>query len=285
MNPLSEDPAHEDRLRDALDIKPSTERILQFTKSAPRPREDPTIAMQRELVKPLYARPGALGSSNGIYTNKTRRIPTTAERILDAPGMINDYYLNLIGWSCTNLVGVALRESVYIWNAETNETEILSTCENENSYVSSIDFSNDGSYAGIGIDSGEVEIWDVETKQRLRTMSGHQSQVSVLSWNQHIISSGCADGSIWHHDVRIGNHKVMELLGHTGEVCGLKWRPDGEALASGANDNSVICWDARVGSVGNNNRGQPKWSKAIHTAAVKVRSIYSHVVVRRLRWV
>ncbi len=280
MDPPSEHVAHEDRLRDVLDIKPATERILQFARSAPKPREDPTIAMQRELVKPLYARPGGLGSSNGVYTNKTRRIPTTAERILDAPGMINDYYLNLIAWSCANLVGVALRDSIYIWNAETNETEILSTCENENSYVSSIDFSNDGSYAGIGVDSGEVEIWDVETKQKLRTMSGHQGQVSVLSWNQHIISSGCADGSIWHHDVRIANHKVTELLGHTGEVCGLKWRPGGEALASGANDNCVICWDARVGGVGGNNRGQPKWSKSVHTAAVKVRSMVPPAVPR-----
>lgn len=267
----TEDVKHEQRLRNALDIEPQPGRILSFTSAAPRPREDPTFALQRELVKPLYARPGAVGSSNGVYTNKTRRIPTTAERILDAPGMINDYYLNLIAWSCTNIVGVALRESTYIWNAETNETDLLGTCEQENAYVSSIDFSNDGSYAGVGLDSGEVEIWDVETRTRLRSMAGHQSQVSVLSWNNHIISSGCADGSIWHHDVRIGDHKVMELIGHTGEVCGLKWRQDGEALASGANDNVVNCWDSRVGSVGGNNRGQPKWSKSTHTAAVKVK--------------
>jgi hypothetical protein len=32
----------------------------------------------------------------------------------------------------------------------------------------------------------------------------------------------------------------MELLGHTGEVCGLKWRNDGELLVSGGNDNIVI---------------------------------------------
>jgi len=265
----SDDPEHEYRLRTALDLQSSTERILSFASAAPKPREDPTFALQRELVKPLYARPGAVGGSNGVYTNKTRRIPTTAERILDAPGMINDYYLNLISWSVTNVVGVALRESTYMWNAETNETDHLSTCDQENGYVSSLDFSNDGSYAGIGLDNGDVEIWDLEAKSRLRIMSGHQSQVSVLSWNNHIISSGCADGSIWHHDVRIGNHKVMELLGHTGEVCGLQWRQDGEALASGANDNVVNCWDARVGAVGGDNRSQPKWTKSIHTAAVK----------------
>jgi WD40 repeat protein len=29
------------------------------------------------------------------------------------------------------------------------------------------------------------------------------------------------------------------VLGHAGEVCGLKWREDGELLASGGNDNVV----------------------------------------------
>lgn len=264
------DPEHEHRLKGALDIEPDTKRILSFTSAAPRPREDPTFAMQRELATPIYARPGTVGSSTGVYTNKTRQIPSVPERVLDAPGMIDDYYLNLIAWSCKNVVGVALAESTFMWNAETGQVDQLGQCDEENAYVSSIDFSNDGSYLGVGVSTGAVEVWDLETSTRLRSMVGHQAQVSVLSWNNHLVSSGCADGSIWHHDVRVPNHKVMELLGHTGEVCGLKWRHDGELLASGANDNTVNCWDAKVGSVGGSSRGQPKWTKSIHTAAVKV---------------
>jgi cell division cycle protein 20 (cofactor of APC complex) len=110
----------------------------------------------------------------------------------------------------------------------------------EGTYVSSVDFSNDGAYLGIGLGTGEVELWDVEAGQKLRTMGGHQGQIAVLSWNAHILSSGCGDGSIWHHDVRVPRHKVMELLGHTGEVCGLKWRADGELLASGGTTMSLI---------------------------------------------
>jgi cell division cycle protein 20 (cofactor of APC complex) len=62
----------------------------------------------------------------------------------------------------------------------------------------------------------------------------------------------------------------MELLGHTGEVCGLRWRPDGELLASGGNDNVVNIWDGRVGDVAEGARGSAKWTKRNHTAAVKV---------------
>jgi len=52
----------------------------------------------------------------------------------------------------------------------------------------------------------------------------------------------------------------MELLGHTGEVCGLKWRNDGEFLASGGNVNVVNIWDGRLGdvTVGEGARGSAK---------------------------
>ena len=30
---------------------------------------------------------------------------------------------------------------------------------------------------------------------------------------------------------------------HRQEVCGLKWSPDGQQLASGGNDNMLCIWD------------------------------------------
>jgi hypothetical protein len=95
------------------------------------------------------------------------------------------------------------------------------------------------------------------------------AQVAALGWHGHILSSGCGDGSIWHHDMHVAWHKVMELLGHSGEVCGLKWRADGELLASGGNDNVVNIWDGRVGDVTEGSRGVARWTKRNHTAAVK----------------
>ncbi|THG96251.1 hypothetical protein EW026_g5555 [Hermanssonia centrifuga] len=155
-----------------------------------------------------------------------------------------------------------------MWKAESGDVVHLGDAP-EGSYVSSVDFSNDGQFLGVGIGSGEVELWDLETQTKLRTMTGHSTQVACLSWNKHILSSGCGDGSIWHHDVRLARHKVGELTGHQGEVCGLKWREDGELLASGGNDNVVNVWDGRIGDVAPGTRGTARWTKRNHTAAVK----------------
>ncbi|KAI9464062.1 WD40-repeat-containing domain protein [Lactarius psammicola] len=266
LNPTTTSPGHTARLVAATGV-PLNKRVLAYHE-APPAASDTTLSQQRELARPLYARPGTLPSSSGAVTNRSRKIATQPERVLDAPGMVDDFYLNLLSWSVLNVVAVALSENTYIWKADTGTVVLVGEAP-EGSYVSSVDFSNDGAFLGIGIGSGDVELWDVETGQKLRSMSGHQAQIAALSWHAHILSSACGDGSIWHHDVRIARHKVMELLGHSGEVCGLKWRADGELLASGGNDNVVNIWDGRVGDVSEGSRGVARWTKRNHTAAVK----------------
>lgn len=82
----------------------------------------------------------------------------------------------------------------------------------------SVSWSPDGAYLAVGNDNGEVEIWDVEENKRMRIMAGHNARVPSLSWNGHLLSSGCRDGTIFHHDVRVAQHKVAELRGHASEV-------------------------------------------------------------------
>ena len=271
LNPESASPGHTARLAAATGV-PLNRRILAYHEPPPVASSDPLMTQARELVRPLYARAGSAPSGSSSTTGgKDRRIATYPHKILDAPGMQDDFYLNLISWSSTNVVGIALGGSAYIWKAETGEVVLVSEGP-EGSYIASLDFSNDGQFLGVGYPNGAVELWDVETQSKLRTMAGHAAQVGVLSWNNHVLSSGCQDGSIWHHDVRVARHKVMELLGHQGEVCGLRWRADGELLASGGNDNVLNIWDGRLGDVGtpgSSSRSAARWTKRNHTAAVK----------------
>jgi cell division cycle protein 20 (cofactor of APC complex) len=92
-----------------------------------------------------------------------------------------------------------------------------------------------------------------------------QSNTNGLGWNKHLLSTGARNGWLFNHDVRIAQHKVADLQCHTGEVCGLEWRPDGSQLAAGGNDNLVSIWDAR-------SLNAPKFQKTNHNAAVKALS-------------
>lgn len=42
-----------------------------------------------------------------------------AEKVLDAPDLIDDFYLNLVDWGSNNTVSVCLGTSLYLWSANT----------------------------------------------------------------------------------------------------------------------------------------------------------------------
>ncbi|GAA5975425.1 hypothetical protein JCM11641_004260 [Rhodosporidiobolus odoratus] len=272
-----EDAQHTADLSRSLNIN-SDQRILSFFAEPPMPQTEHSSLLAQYARLPNKGSAASSTSSGNAATR--RKIPSQPDRVLDAPGMLDDYYLNLLDWSSTNLVAIGLAESVYVWNAATGDvTELChvgsggdaSTVSDGDEYVCSVKFTEDGSHLAVGLASGAVQIYDVCAGQLVRTMTGHPSRVPSLSWSGAIVASGCRSGEIWNSDVRVAQHCVAQLKGHRGEVCGLQWRPEiagglsggGQGLlASGGNDNVVNVWDGRMTTA-------PKMSKTNHTAAVK----------------
>ncbi|KAF3821675.1 hypothetical protein GH733_009717, partial [Mirounga leonina] len=135
----------------------------------------------------------------------------------------------------------SLGSSVFVWNGENyNVIENIDLNLNCN-YVSSVSWVRDGTCLAVGTSEGEVQLWDVVTKKRLRNMLGHLSVVAALSWNDCILSSGSRLGRVSHHDVRVAQHHVGTLH-HKQAVCALKWSPDGRLLSSGCSDGLLTIW-------------------------------------------
>ena len=254
VKPAPDTLAYESSLASACGVSLNT-RILAF-KPAP-PESSKPIDLRSQYNRPLKP-------SNAAAAQFRRRVLTAPERVLDAPGLVDDYYLNLLDWSSGNQVAIGLERNVYVWSAESGTvSSLLET--SPDTYVSSVKWSGDGAYVGVGLGTGEIQIWDVEEGSKLRSMHGHDTRVGVMGWNKHILSSGARSGLVYNHDVRVAQHKVAELVSHTSEVCGLEWRSDGAQLATGGNDNLVSIWDAR-------SLGAPKFQKTNHRAAVKALS-------------
>ena len=237
-------------------------RILSFADKAPPPRGDTVNNLQV-----LYSASTTSRKSKSSTKLVSRHIPSAPTRILDAPDLLDDYYLNLLSWSDTNVLAVALSQTVYLWNAETGHIDELCNVESEgpDAHISSVSWIQEGGgHLAVGTSWGKTMLWDVNTQKQLRKMDGHSDRVGALSWNRHIISSGGRDNLIVNHDVRIAEHNVATLASHTQEVCGLAWSPDGMTLASGANDNKLCLWDATASSI-----SRPRYELTEHQAAVK----------------
>ncbi len=179
-----------------------------------------------------------------LKKTQKRIISNKPEHILDAPNLIDDYYINILDWGSKNIISIALRNEVYLLNTETHQTKLLMSLP-ENNLITSLSFINSGNVLSIGTDYGEIQLYDIIKLEKIRTMSSNYGRISTLEWNNYILSSGGKDEKIINHDVRKKKHIISQLKGHSGEICSLKYNNDGILLASGGNDNLCLIWDVR----------------------------------------
>lgn len=69
---------------------------------------------------------------------KLRNVCKTPYRVLDAPELADDFYLNLVDWSSTNVLGVGLGSCVYLWTAHTAAVSKLTDLSETGDTISSI---------------------------------------------------------------------------------------------------------------------------------------------------
>jgi len=173
-----------------------------------------------------------------------RKISKVPFKVLDAPQLQDDFYLNLVDWSSSNVLAVGLSHCVYLWSACTSRVTKLCDLGADDT-VTSVSWTARGAHLAVGTNKGEVQIWDATHCRKLRTMNGHRGRVGTMAWNGCVLSTGSRDHHILHRDVRQQAHFMSRLQGHRQEVCGLKWSYDEQQLASGGNDNKLYVWNLR----------------------------------------
>ncbi|KAJ7046499.1 quinon protein alcohol dehydrogenase-like superfamily [Mycena alexandri] len=189
-----------------------------------------------------------------------RNVCKTPYRVLDAPELAEDFYLNLVDWSSTNVLGVGLGSCVYLWTAHNAAVNRLCDLSDTNDSISSVSWVQKGSTLAVGTILGRLHVYDANRLTLMRTyQQAHTQRIGAIAWNAHVLSSGSRDRMVHHRDVREATSRPFKRCsGHRQEVCGLKWSGDGGVaaanLASGGNDNKVCIWDLR-GSRRSNNAG------------------------------
>lgn len=218
-----------------------------FTRSHRRTFRFKSPKRSSPLESPFSVSPVGVDSERLLSSPRKapRKIPKSAFKVLDAPSLKDDFYLNLVDWSYTNVLAVGLASCVYLWSACTSKVTKL--CDlGEDGPVTSVTWNQRGTDLAIGTHTGEVQIWNTAKCKKVNTMKGHVARVGTLAWSSHLLASGSRDRMIFLRDPRSSRDWETKLSqGHKQEVCGLKWSFDDQQLASGGNDNKLLIWSAR----------------------------------------
>jgi len=110
--------------------------------------------------------------------------------------------------------------------------------------VQSVVFSPDGNRLALGMENGQVSVWDFVTGRLSRRFQQHSASagINVLCFSHDglFLASGGDDELVVLYDVRRGMSTRLE--GHTDKVFGLAFAPDDKTLVSTSWDGSIRFW-------------------------------------------
>lgn len=206
--------------------------------------------------------------ANMLRRNRRYRIKKKPIKILEAPGLMDDYYLNLVVWGKSNIIGVGLEDCVYFYIFNKNKVVKHFDCSDLKHYsslglspqswpyVCSMSFDSSGKSLAVADSRGKLVLTDIESGDVISSAMAHNARIGSLHWQHNLLVSGSRDSCVNLFDIRKSMRTpIHSFLGHHQEICGLKLSPDDKFIASGGNDNECMLWSLK------NMKVFPVWSE------------------------
>ncbi|RCK57759.1 Meiosis-specific APC/C activator protein AMA1 [Candida viswanathii] len=233
---------HQEVVAEALDFDHDT-KVLKFD----------TVPNLRTKKLPFHNRLiGSMGDD--LFTDMNKKPPApvktiVATDILQAPGLRNDYYSNLVSWSYkTNRVAVGLGSKVYLWGVDNNVTQIN---YNNEELVTAVSCSNED-WILVATAAGKILLMDQQENSVVAEYTTNEGKcVFCFTWfdNSTMFLAGDDFGEVYIFkitkvfDVEIKLVKIFKC--HQQQICGLALNGKNDEVAVGANDNCCTIWNLK----------------------------------------
>ncbi|KAH9329521.1 hypothetical protein KI387_001629, partial [Taxus chinensis] len=194
-----------------------------------------------------------------------RKIARSPFKVLDAPALQDDFYLNLVDWSSHNVLAVGLGTCVYLWSA--CSSKVTKLCDlGLNDSVCSVGWTQRGTYLAVGTNIGEVQV--IKSSGLSNSLEASVIKICPYNFKEKItllvtLINVATKHRKWKalgfslHDKtdKLKNFnskiwdatrckKVRTMEGHRTRVGALAW--SSHILSSGSRDRNILQRDIRV---------------------------------------
>ena len=186
----------------------------------------------------------------------------------------------VIGTTKSRVSSLTIKEDdneIYAGLAEGN---VLVLGDNGTSDIKTKDFysinamaiSHNHRLLALGRELGDAIIWDLEKKEIIRTISGHQSAVTDVDFhpNNNLLLTSSRDGTAKIWDIYESKKLPLVLDDHLSWVLTASFDPTGEQIITGAADNFIRVWPLnpdvlanRICELVSRNLTQEEWDEFI----------------------
>lgn len=131
--------------------------------------------------------------------------------------------------------------SIKIFEKVNLPPKIIYENDQENTIITSLSWSPDGSMLAAGSTDNIIRIFDVNNNKLIYLLDDHTDIISCLDWSRNgkFLASGSCDKTIkiWS---TLNFNLIQELKAHNNRITDIKWSKDGKLASSSINQNIII---------------------------------------------
>jgi WD40 repeat protein len=228
----------------------------------------PNLVIQRRDLRQA-ARPEPIHSSNPESRVTAQAFDPTGDQLASAWTVDNSSNLRLVGPGSADRVlapgaqlitaltfsddghtlAAAGPGQVMIWDTRTAQVHAIRSIQTDTAPATAAMPHQGTSTLAVGFDSGQIDIWPLDSSKSPASLLGDHSKVLSISYapDDRLLAVGHEDGTLELWDLDSMSPAVPPMQGHNVGVRALAFSSDGDLLASGDSDGGVIVWDTASG--------------------------------------